>query len=153
MPAAGDILHYENFRFENAHVKDKLFIVLHGDPCLMIVTTSQSLRYPMINDAGCSPTKMTFFFPVGLHVVFSKPTYLVMQKIYEIPRKEAQNLMAKRIIIKKTPLPARIFFAIKECLKHFQEDIAEEHWDAIFTPTSPSATAIQSLAAKFNRRK
>jgi len=152
MPSPGDVLHYENFVFDNGKVKNKFFIVLHDDPCLMLITTTQSLRYPMVEAIGCNPDKMTFFFPAGQQNVFTKPTYLVMQKIYELPRTEAQGLIAVRRITKKRPLPAKVLGAIKDCLSHFRDDIADEHWDAIFKPNAPSAASFQALAEKFKRK-
>ncbi|EKE12318.1 MAG: hypothetical protein ACD_13C00246G0003 [uncultured bacterium] len=153
MPAAGDVLHYENFTFDNGHVQNKFFIVLHGNPCLMIITTSQSLRYPMVDTLGCNPDKFTFYFPARYHTVFTKPTYLAMQKIYELSRSKAHELMAQKVITKKTPLTPKILLAVKECLKHFRDDIADEHWNVIFTPNAASASALESLASKFNRRR
>ncbi len=83
MPNPGDILHYKDFRFDAGTVKNKFFIVLHADPCLTLITTKQSLRYPMVNKSGCHPEKMTYFFRANELSVFPEPTYLVMQKIYE----------------------------------------------------------------------
>jgi hypothetical protein len=152
MPSPGDVLHYENFVFDNGKVKNKFFIVLHDDPCLMIITTTQSLRYPMVDDLGCNPDKMTFFFPAGQQNVFTASTYLVMQKIYELPKTEVKSLIAVRRVRKKILLPAKIFNAIKDCLRHFRDDIADEHWDMIFKPNAPSAASFQALAEKFKRK-
>jgi hypothetical protein len=47
MPGPGDILHYENFVFDDGTIKNKFFIVLHGDPLphahnyVSVVTVSQ----------------------------------------------------------------------------------------------------------------
>lgn len=152
MPAPGDVLHYENFVFDDGNVRNKFFIVLHGDPCLMLITTSQSLRYPMVDNLGCHANKLTFFIPAGQVSVFTKPTYLVMQKIYELPKGEARRLITERKITKKTPLPAELFASIKKCLNHFREDIADEHWDMIFKPGTPAASSLQALADKFKRK-
>lgn len=151
MPVPGDILHYEGFVFENGTVKNKYFIVLHGDPCLTLITTSQSLRYPMVEKLGCHAQKMTFFIPNGEVKTFTKPTYLVMQKIYELPNSDVQKFIVTKQITKKATLPEVLFNSIKKCLSHFREDIADEHWDIIFKNT-PAQSSLQELANKFNRK-
>ena len=151
MPSPGDIFHYENFVFDDGTIRNKFFIVLHSDPCLMLITTSQSLRYPNVRP-GCNPDKGTFFVPIGKNQVFPKPTYLVLPKIYELPRQEVKNLLAARRITKKDPITTRLFLDIKDCLSHFRDDIADEHWDMIFTPGAPSAASLHALAKKFNKK-
>lgn len=152
MSVPGDILHYKDFVFENGTVKNKYFIVLHGDPCLTLITTSQSLRYPMVETLGCHAAKMTFFIPIGQVNIFTKPTYLVMQRIYELPKNKIEKSIASHQIIKKATLPLPLFNSIKKCLGHFREDIADEHWDMIFKPGAPAPSSLQALADKFKRK-
>lgn len=151
MPTPGDILHYEDFVFDDGTIRNKFFIVLYDDPCLMLITTSNSLRYPMVKSYGCHPEKFTYFFPCGTNPVFPKPTFVVMQRIYELQHKEAKKMLSSRRITKRSPLSCNILNSIKECLKHFHDDISEEHWDLIFS-NAPSVSSLQDLANKFNKR-
>jgi hypothetical protein len=84
----------------------------------MLITTSQSLRYPNVRP-GCNPDKRTFFVPIGKHQVFSKPTYLVLPKIYELPRQEVKNLLTARRITKKDPITPSLSFLVMADVGNF----------------------------------
>lgn len=152
MLTPGDIIHYSNFSFSNGTIRNKFFIILHKDPCLALITTSNSLRYPMANSIGCHPKKMTFFLPPKHHSVFSKPTYLVMTKIWEFEISTVKDLINRSIVTKKAPLTSNLLLDIKDCLKNFHEDIAAEHWNIIFSKETPSKDALKDLLNKFNKR-
>lgn len=152
MLSPGDIIHYSNFIFENGTVRNKYFIILHNNPCLALITTSNSLRYPMVDSLGCHSPKMTFFIPALHHATFPKPTYLVMTKIWEFEDATVKQLISESIVTKKTPLTAKLLLDIKDCLKNFHEDIATEHWNIIFTEKTPSKGSLNDLLNKFNRR-
>lgn len=152
MLTPGDIIHYSNFSFDNGTIRDKFFIVLHKNPCLTLITTSNDLRYPMVDSLGCHPPKMTFFLPARHHAVFSQPTYLVMTRIWEFDVSTVKELVGKSKITKKTPLTSQLLLDIKDCLKNFHEDIATEHWNAIFTEKTPSKSSLNDLLNKFNHR-
>jgi hypothetical protein len=151
MLTPGDIILYSNFSFDDGRIKDKFFIVLHKNPCLALITTSNNLRYPMVKDIGCNVQKMTFFLPAGRHRVFSKPTYLVMTKIWEFDISVVKKKIDKSIITKKTPLTSKLLVDILDCLKNFYEDISTEHWNYIFSET-PSKDSLNDLLNKFNKR-
>ena len=152
MLTPGDIIHYKKFSFENGNIRNKFFIILHKKPCLALITTSNSLRYPMVDYLGCHAPKLTFFLPAKHHTVFSKPTYLVMTKIWEFDAQKVKELMKKSVITKRTPLSPRLLIDIKNCLKNFHEDIPTEYWNNIFTDKTPSKSALNDLANKFNHR-
>lgn len=153
MPKQGDILHYENFEFYDGNIRNKFFVVLTENPVLCLITTSKNLRYPMVDHLGCHPEKFTFFIPVSSHNVFSRPTFLVMQKIYEFTSPEISKKIENNQIVVKEPLPNQLLMSVLECLKHFREDIADVHWDSIFSTNTPSKNSLEALAKKFNRHK
>ena len=152
MLTPGDIIHYSNFAFDNETVRNKYFIILHKNPCLALITTSNNLRYPMVDSLGCHAPKMTFFLPALHHTVFPKPTYLVMTKIWEFDTDTVKELINNSIITKKAPLTSKLLLDVKDCLKNFHEDIATEHWNTIFTKATPSKGSLNDLLNKFNSK-
>jgi hypothetical protein len=106
----------------------------------------------MVDTLGCDAPKLTFFIPALHHPVFPKPTYLVMTKIWEFDTKTIKMLFSKSIITKKQPLTSKLLLDVKDCLKNFHEDIATEHWNTIFTETTPSKSSLNDLLNKFKTR-
>lgn len=135
MPQPGQVLYYENFQFENGSKRDKFFVVLNNADtdlqCLVLKTTSQSRRYEGVQK-GCNLQKKVFFVPTNWEQCFKVDTYIQLPEIFEIP---TEKLLAGDIsgkIYVSSSLTVECFTLLKNCLKHFKEDISPQHWKLIF---------------------
>lgn len=135
MPQPGQVLYYEDFRFENGSTGGKLFVILNvadiNSPCLVLKTTSQSKRYEGVRK-GCNPQKGVFFIPLDWQECFPLDTYIQLPQIIEISTEELlQGTLSKRIRMANS-LSDDCFIQLKNCLKQFKEDISQQHWRLIF---------------------
>lgn len=135
MPQPGQILHYQNYLFEDGSKGHKLFVVLNipdiNSPCLVLKTTSQPTRYEGVR-RGCNPQKRVFFVPADWGACFELDTYIQLPQIIEIPTVELlQGSLSKRIQLVNSVLPD-CFEQLKDCLRKFSKDISQQHWKLIF---------------------
>ncbi len=154
MPRPGDILHYTAYRFPNGKTRNKYFVVLHRNPCLVLITTSQDHRFGATPRPGCDRSKGVFYLPAGSHRTFPKPTFIELTRIFEL---EDMDLIRAKLksgrITKKPGFDAKLLRDLLECLAGFREDISDEHWDLIFGRRTPAPDDLQALQDKFNRHR
>jgi hypothetical protein len=136
MPRPGAILHYKDFRFEDGTTGDKYFIVLNkteiDSDCLVLKTTSQEIRYGVVNQ-GCNPEKKVFYIPTGHVNCFKLNTFVQLPQIIEISVGELlKGTLSTKLIKEVDCLSAPHFKELKDCLEKFKNDIALKHWKSIF---------------------
>lgn len=134
-PQPGQILFYENYKFEDGSSKDKLFVILCisdiNSPCLVLKTTSQSKRYKNCLE-GCDLKNRSFFVPLTWNECFPLDTYIQLPEIIEIPSAEIfAGTLARKMHIKNA-LSYDCFQKLKSCLRKFKNDISLEHRKLIF---------------------
>lgn len=135
MPDFGDVLHYKDYEFEGGTKKDKYLIILNSacleNPCLFVITTSQSARYRNAKP-GCNPQERFFLIPASWKTIFPVDTYIDLPQIRE---KNTMDLLkgslAKHISIIGS-LPEKVKTRLLQCLRQFRYDINEQHWNIIF---------------------
>jgi len=135
MPKPGDILFYENYKFDDGSKKDKLFVVLNNadvdTPCLVLITTSQSERYTGVKQ-GCNQAQKVFYVPKTCGEWFQLDTYIQLPRIFEIPTGELLDGKFKHIISIKSSISSECLAQLKNCLKKFKDDVSERNWKPIF---------------------
>jgi len=135
MPQPGEILCYESYPFDDGSKRDKLFVILTvagtNSPCLVLKTTSQSGRYEGVAK-GCNPQKKVFFVPADWGQCFKLDTYIQLPQIIEISTEELLKGFFSKNISVVNSLSADCFALLKNCLKHFREDVSPYHWKLIF---------------------
>lgn len=138
MPKPGDILFHKDFTFADGSKGEKLFIILNNvagnDPYLVLMTTSQSKRYPKVTQ-GCNPSKKVFFAPIKWQTCFRVDTYIQLPKIEEFTATEVLigGMKTKTIEVLRSPISDDCLAQLRNCLKQFKEDISENHWKLIFS--------------------
>jgi hypothetical protein len=156
MPRSRDVLFYKEFEFEDGGKSDKLFIVLCSHSyCLVLKTTSNSKFYKGVKE-GCNPQQRVFFIPLRKKEFFQLDTYVQLPQLYEISIPELiKGGLSKKIIIHESVLSSECLELIRNCLKHFKDDITPEHWEQLFSgaPDSPSNESLQKLASKYRNKK
>ena len=135
MPQCGEILYYPNYTFADGRKADKLFVILNiGDinsPCLVLKTTSQSVRYKGVKQ-GCNPKEKVFFVPAAWGNCFEFNTYIQLPEIIEISMTKLSKGASTKEIRVVNSLPSNCFAQLKNCLKYFRDDIIQQHWKLIF---------------------
>ncbi len=135
MPQPGEVLCYRDYRFENGSSRDKLFVVLNAadsdTPCLLLKTTSQPRRYLGVR-RGCNLQKRVFFVPADWGKCFDSDTYIQLPEIVELPTAELLRGAFSNLIYRVNSLSSDCFAQLKNCLKQFKQDIAQQHWELIF---------------------
>lgn len=153
MPQPGEILLYKDYTFEDGSTHDKLFVILLDSPCLALKTTSQAKRYQGVKE-GCNVKQKVFFLPASRKEGFPKDTYIQLPQIFEFSSTELLQgaLSKKQITILKSISPPCLK-QIKHCVQQFQDDISEEHWNALFhQEKGVTKNSLQKLAEKFNKK-
>lgn len=135
MPYPGQILCYKDFEFEDGSKRDKLFVVLNNADtdlqCLVLKTTSQSRHYGGVGK-GCNPQKKIFFVPADWEQCFKLDTYIQLPEIIQITTDELLVGDISGKIYVSSSLTVECFALLKNCLKHFREDVSPYHWKLIF---------------------
>ena len=135
MPDFGDVLHYNDFEFEDGTKKDKYIIVLNStcleNPCLFLITTSQSIRYQDAK-SGCNPQRKVFFIPASWRTLFPSDTFIPLPQIREIDTLELLSGSLANRICPLGRLPEKVGLRLLQCLRHFRVDISDHHWNIIF---------------------
>ena len=133
MPNLGDIIHYKEYEFEDGNKANKLFVVLHNEPCLVLKTTSRPRRYNGAKQ-GCNEDLKVFFAPVSWQSCFNIDTYIQLPQIFEFSIHELLSggaLGSGNIEILDSALSDDCLPQLKNCLKKFKDDISQNHWKLI----------------------
>lgn len=135
MPLPGQILWYKDFEFEDQSKKDKLFVVLNNTEanptCLVLKTTSQAKRYEGV-DKGCNPEKNVFYVPNDWEHCFKVNTFIQLPQIFPVSVDTLLVGEISRKIFVTGSLSVECWDLLKNCLRRFKDDIAEDHWKMIF---------------------
>ena len=154
MPRPGDILHYAGYRFPDGTTRNKFFVVLHRDPCLVLITTSKGHRFGATPRSGCDTSKGVFYLPAGSHRTFTKPTFIDLTRVYELGGQGAvKEKLATGQVAKRPGFDGKRLRDLMECLAHFRDDISDEHWELLFGRQAPPPDELEALRAKFGKRR
>lgn len=137
----GTIIIYENYRFNDGSIKDKLFIILNNSLdahyLFTLKTTSQvkkqRLRINTTLDSGCNEIHKMYYLIKQKHEnMFDRDTIIHLDKVYKFRSHEIIHKKFKdecRIIGK---LSNNILSDVLKCFKNYQDDIEIEVFKSIF---------------------
>lgn len=136
MPTAGHILLDKAFVFNDKNVGKKLVIALNTcnnkETCLVLKTTSQSIRYTYTTP-GCNSCKGIFCIFEECEQGFPEDTYVQLDYVYPI---NVEQLLNKKQIAFVDRLSDICFTNLKKCLRNFKKDIPTGFWSLIY-PIAP----------------
>lgn len=130
---AGDVFCFYNFRFSDGDTAaKKLMIILNTpqntEPYLVCLTTSVPRAWrPKV--PGCHSTKNYYYTP-STQDNFDLDTYIVFERLYEIPVNQLLNSCLKDGSYSLFELEPTLWNAIKKCIKNSQ-DIEQDLLDRI----------------------
>jgi hypothetical protein len=118
----GEVLHWKGFRFENGASANKFFVVLGAKPghnWLFVMATSQRKRRQY--QPGCHERDGYFHIPNGGRDFFTKDTWLLLMRCFEIDPKEAEQGFANGDLRKRGVLRPALIDAIRECARKCED--------------------------------
>ncbi|WP_304132556.1 hypothetical protein [Ignavibacterium album] len=129
---AGDVIYFVNFEFSNGSKKDKLIIILNnpksGEPYLVCITTSQHKVWRS-KQPGCHSENNYYFIESG-HSEFKKDTWIVFDRVYEIPVDKILNSCIRDGSYSLFSLESSLWKAIKNCITK-SKDIEQDYIEMI----------------------
>ena len=135
MPAQGEVLCHERFRFSDGTFGNKLIVVLNNpaarDPCIVVKTTSQTHRYQGVKP-GCNPNKSVFYLPDTGKEIIRGNTYIQLEETFELSVADMMASVLKKELSSIGKLSDLSLSQIKNCLKKVRLDIPERHYKLIF---------------------
>lgn len=135
MPAQGEVLCHERFRFTDGTFGKKLLVVLNNptarDPCIVVKTTSQSRRYQGAKP-GCNPNRRVFYLPDTAKEIIRGDTYIQLEETFELSVADMTASVLKKELSSLGKLSDLSLSQIKNCLKKVRLDIPERHYKLIF---------------------
>ena len=135
MPAQGDVLCHEKFRFTDGTFGKKLLVVLNSpaprDPCVVVKTTSQSRRYRGVKP-GCNPDKRVFYLPATGKEIIRGDTYIQLEETFELSVQDMTASALKKELSSLGKLSDLTLNQIKNCVKKLRLDIPERHYKLFF---------------------
>ena len=135
MPAQGEVLCHDRFRFTDGTFGKKLLVVLNNpaarDPCIVVKTTSQSHRYQGAKP-GCNPNRRVFYLLDTAKEIIRGDTYIQLEETFELPVADMTASVLKKELSSLGKLSDLSLSQIKNCLKKVRLDIPERHYKLIF---------------------